>query len=159
MPELLEGWGVEQNQYHAFTVYEHSLRACDAAPAGAARATPGGAAARRRQPRTKEGPHFYGHEKVGADMTRALLKRLRFGGDLVDRVTGLVANHMYTTADAVSDAGVRRFIKRVGPENVDDLFELRHADVEATGLPPHDGGENQRFEARVRGYVGGRPRP
>ncbi len=47
-------------------------------------------------------------------MTRALLERLRFGGDLVDRVTGLVANHMYTTADAVSDAGIRRFIRRVG---------------------------------------------
>ena len=154
MPELLEGWAVEQNQYHAYSVYEHSLRACDAAPQEPLELRLAALLHDVGKPRTKEGPHFYGHEKVGADMTRTLLERLRFGGDLVDRVTGLVANHMYTTADAISDAGIRRFIRRVGPDNVDDLFALRHADVEATGLPPHDGGENERFEARVRGVLG-----
>jgi len=32
LPELAEGWNVDQNQYHAHTVYYHSLYTCDAAP-------------------------------------------------------------------------------------------------------------------------------
>lgn len=153
MPELLEGWEVEQNQYHAYSVYYHSLRACDAAPPDlvlrlAALLHDVG------KPRTKEGPHFYGHQQVGEQMTRALLGRLRFGGDVIDRVAGLVANHMYSTADVITDAGIRRFIRRVGAANVQDLFALREADVKATGLPPHGAGENERFEARVAAALG-----
>ena len=148
MPELLEGWQVEQNQFHAHTVYYHSLQACDAAPPDlvlrlAALLHDVG------KPRTKEGPHFYGHQQVGEGMARQLLGRLRFSGDVIDRVARLIANHMYSTADVITDAGIRRFIRRVGPAHVDDLFKLRHADVIASGLPPHDHGENERFERRV----------
>jgi putative nucleotidyltransferase with HDIG domain len=69
MPELLEGWGVEQNQYHAYTVYYHSLRAVDEAQPDltvrlAALLHDVG------KPRTKEGPHFYGHQQVGEKMAR-----------------------------------------------------------------------------------------
>ena len=149
MPELLEGWAIDQNQYHAFTVYQHSLRACDEAQPElvlrlAALLHDVG------KPRTKEGPHFYGHEKVGAEMARALLERLRFSGDVVERVSRLVALHMYTTVDEISDAGVRRFIRRAGVPNLGDLFALRHADIRATGLPPRDEDQNRLFEARIQ---------
>jgi tRNA nucleotidyltransferase (CCA-adding enzyme) len=148
MPELLEGWEVEQNQYHAYTVYYHSLRAVDeATPELAVRL----AALLHdvAKPRTKEGPHFYGHQQVGEKMARAMLERLRFPGDTVDLVCKLILNHMYSTADVITDAGIRRFIRRVGPGNLAALFALRHADIRASGIPPHDGGENERFEARV----------
>jgi len=148
LPETLEGWAVEQNEFHAFTVYYHSLRTCDEAPPDlvlrlSALLHDVG------KPRTKEGPHFYGHERVGAEMARALLERLRFSGEVVDRVTRLVARHMYTTVDAISDAGIRRFIRRVGSEHLADLFAVRHADIRATGLAPRDEEQNRRFEARV----------
>lgn len=152
MPELLEGWEVEQNQYHAYTVYYHSLRAVDEAPPDltvrlAALLHDVG------KPATKEGPHFYGHQQVGEKMARAMLERLRFPGDTVDRVCKLIVNHMYSTADVMTDAGIRRFIRRVEPSNLDDLFALRHADIRASGIPPHDGGENERFEARVAAMI------
>ena len=149
MPELLEGWAIEQNQYHAFTVYYHSLHACDeAGPDLVLRL--GALLHDVAKPRTKEGPHFYGHEKIGAQMAHALLERLRFPGEVADRVSRLVALHMYTTVDEIGDAGVRRFIRRVGLPNLDDLFGLRHADIRATGLAPRDEDQNRRFEARVR---------
>ncbi|MBV8280729.1 MAG: HD domain-containing protein [Candidatus Eremiobacteraeota bacterium] len=156
MPELLEGWQIEQNQFHAYSVYEHALHAVDAAPPDlvlrlAALLHDVG------KPRTKEGPHFYGHQQVGEAMARSLLTRLRFGGDVIERVARLIANHMYSTADVITDAGVRRFIRRVGRANVGDLFALRRADIVASGLPPHDGGENQRFEARVAAMLGTAP--
>ncbi len=152
LPELLEGWQVEQNEYHAYTVYEHSLRCCDAASPDltlrlAALLHDVG------KPRTKEGPHFYGHEFVGEAMARAAMARLRFPGDTADRVAHLVKNHMYSAVDALTDAAIRRFIRRVGPETVDDLFALRHADALATGLPRRGADENERFELRVKAAI------
>jgi len=149
LPEVAEGWEVDQNQYHAYSVYYHSLYCCDAAPRElvvrlAALFHDVG------KPRTKAGPHFYNHQFVGADMTRAALSRLRFPNDLVDRVCQLVSQHMYSAGDELTDAAVRRFIRRVGPGNVGELFALRHADVAATGLEPRAELENARFEARVR---------
>jgi len=155
LPELAEGWNVDQNQYHAHTVYYHSLYTCDAAPSElvlrlAALFHDVG------KPRTKDGPHFYNHQIVGAEMTRQALSRLRFSNDVVDRVCRLVAQHMYSAVDELTDAAVRRFIRRVGLENVDALFALRHADVAATGLAPRSLEENARFEKRVRLQIEGR---
>lgn len=156
MPELLEGWEIDQNQFHAYTVYYHGLRACDAAPPDLVLRF-AGLLHDVGKPRTKEGPHFYGHQQVGEGMARQLLNRLRFSGDVVDRVARLIANHMYSTSDVITEAGVRRFIRRVGPAHVDDLFALRRADVVASGLPPHDHGENARFEARVAAELHAHP--
>lgn len=149
LPELLEGWGVDQNEYHAFTVYYHSLAACDAAPPDLALRL---AALLHdvAKPRTKEGPHFYRHEIVGEEMTEAALERLRFPNELVERVAGLVRNHMYNTDPAQTDAAIRRFIRRVGERSVDDLFALRAADIAATGLPERRLDDNAAFERRVR---------
>jgi len=152
LPELLEGWQVEQNEYHAYSVYEHSLRSCDAAPADlelrlAALLHDVG------KPRTKEGPHFYRHEFVGEAMARSALERLRFPRDTVERVAHLIKNHMYSSIDAMTDAAVRRFIRRVGPDRVAILFALRRADVAATGLPARDREQNGRFEQRVKAAI------
>ena len=152
LPELLEGWGVDQNVFHRYSVYHHSLQSCDQAPRELAIRL---AALLHDigKPRTKEGPHFYRHEFVGADMAREALNRLRFPMEVVDRAAHLIAHHMYAIDDEISDAGVRRFIRRVGPQNVDELFALRHADRLATGLPLKDGGQNERFEARVHAQL------
>lgn len=156
LPELLEGWNVEQNEFHKYSVYEHSLVCCDAAPKTlalrlAALLHDAG------KPRTKEGPHFYRHEIVGEKMARAALTRLRFPNDLIDRVCGLIANHMYNSDEGLSDAAIRRFIRRVGTDRVDDMFELRHADVEASGLEPRNPEQQARFEARVHAQIASAP--
>ena len=148
LPELMEGWQVDQNEYHRYTVYYHSLMACDNAPKDvtlrlAALLHDVG------KPRTKDGPHFYRHEFVGEMMAREALGRLRFSGDVIDRVTHLVANHMYNSGDELTDPAIRRFINRVGKDEIDALFALRRADVVASGLTPRDEAQQARFEARV----------
>jgi tRNA nucleotidyltransferase (CCA-adding enzyme) len=156
LPELMEGWQVEQNEFHRHTVYYHSLRCCDAAERSlivrlAALLHDVG------KPRTKEGPHFYRHEYVGETMARAALVRLRFPSDVIDRVCHLVANHMYAADDTLTEAAIRRFIRRVKKEYVDDLFALRHADVIASGLPPRDLDGQSRFEHRVKAEIAAKP--
>jgi putative nucleotidyltransferase with HDIG domain len=154
MPELLEGWGVEQNEFHRYTVYEHALKACDAAPREltlrlAALLHDVG------KPRTKEGSHFYRHEIVGEDMVKAMLGRLRFPNDVTHDVAHLTRHHMFNSDDELTDAAIRRFIHRVGAAYVEPLFQLRKADIKASGLPERKPAELERFAARVHRELGG----
>ena len=154
MPELLEGWAVEQNEFHRFTVYYHALETCDAAPRDlvlrlAALLHDAG------KPATKSGPHFYRHEIVGEEMAKKLLTRLRFSGEVVDRVTHLVRHHMFNSDDSLTDAAVRRFIHRVGADRVEQLFALRRADITASGLPERNPAELERFAGRVHRELAG----
>jgi len=38
--------------------------------------------------------HFYGHEKIGAEMARVILQRLRFPGKQIDEIAACVLHHM-----------------------------------------------------------------
>src|SRR5581483_3296715 len=108
------------------------------------------------KPRTKDGPHFYRHEQVGADMTHAMLERLRFSNDVVDRVTHLVRQHMYVGDPQLSDPALRRLIRRIGPDNLERQFAVRAADIAGSGLPKRDD-SNERFQSRVYAELERRP--
>jgi putative nucleotidyltransferase with HDIG domain len=146
-PEILEGEGVDQNEWHAYDVYRHNLETLDATPPDltlrlAAILHDVG------KPRTKDGPHFYQHEHVGADMAAAMLERFRFPGEIVATVEHLVRQHMYAADPEAQPKAIRRFINRIGPERLDQLFALRHADIVGSGLPKRSD-DNERFQARV----------
>ena len=142
IPELLEGYGVGQNKHHIYTVWEHNLRALKYAVdknydfnirMGALLHDVG-------KPRSKrgDGPDstFYAHEIIGGKMTFQIMTRLCFPKDVTDQVTHLVRYHLfYYNVGEVSEAGVRRFLSRVGPENVDDLIKIREADRIGSGVP------------------------
>jgi poly(A) polymerase len=75
--------------------------------------------------------HFFGHERVGADMARRTLRRLTQERNLVKRVSRLVELHLRPAGyDDVSwtDSAVRRLMVEVGDE-LDDLLDLTAADV------------------------------
>ena len=155
-PELIEGVGVEQNEWHAYDVWHHAMATVDATPPGDALLASSRLAARRRQARTKDGPHFYRHEIVGAEMARSMLERFRFSNETVGRVERLVRQHMFATDESMSDAAVRRFVRRIGVDNTEHLFALRDADVRGSGLPER-GDHNRRFAARVRDEIARKP--
>lgn len=148
-PELLEGVGVEQNEWHAYDVWRHLLETVDASPVGDLSVRLSALLHDVGKPRTKEGPHFYRHELVGADMTTEMLDRFRFPASVVRTAQHLVRQHMYSTDPELSDAAIRRFIRRIGPADIERMFALRHADIAGSGLPKR-GDHNERFEARVR---------
>jgi tRNA nucleotidyltransferase (CCA-adding enzyme) len=137
VPELLEGVGMEQNRHHAYTVYEHTLRTLDAAPREKPLVRLAALLHDVAKPRTRrevdgEGT-FYDHQNVGAAMSDAILERLRFSRSDRNRVTRLVREHMFHYTPEWSDAAVRRFLRRVGLDTVEDLFALRRADDHAHG--------------------------
>lgn len=142
VPELAEGIGVSQNKHHIYEVFEHNVRALEYAAAkdfslelrlaslfhdvGKPKAKRG------------EGPDatFYGHQVIGERIAVKALDRLRFPKDIIGKVALLVREHMFVyDPDVVTEAGVRRLIRRVGKENVDDLLLLREADRIGSGVP------------------------
>ncbi len=60
--------------------------------------------------------------------------RLRFSNNDIKLVTHLIRNHMFHYTYLWTDGAVRRFIRKVGLDNLDSLFELRRADRIGNGL-------------------------
>jgi tRNA nucleotidyltransferase (CCA-adding enzyme) len=156
LPEIAEGIGVEQNEFHAYDVYRHSLATLDATPPGDLVLRLAALLHDVAKPRTKDGPHFYRHEIVGEELAREILPRLRFSSDVVQTVAALVRHHMYAADPALAAATIRRFVRRVGVENLNRQFALRSADVIGSGLPKR-GANNEQFERRVAEIVAERP--
>lgn len=155
-PELLEGVGVEQNEWHAYDVWRHNLETMDATPPGDTILRLAALLHDVGKPRTKEGGHFYRHESVGAQMASEMLSRLRFPKEAISSVERLVLHHMYNQDPELSDAAIRRFIRRIGPTQLARQFAIRAADIAGSGLPKRDD-SNERFEARVWAEVARKP--
>lgn len=140
LPELEEGVGVAQNLHHKYEIYDHNLRSLRRCPSRKLDVRLAALLHDVGKARTKRGEGyratFHGHEHVGARMTRAILKRLRYPREIVDRTTLLVDQHMfYYDVEEVTEASVRRLIRRVGIENMKDLIDLRIADRLGSGVP------------------------
>ena len=64
------------------------------------------------------------HARVGAEMAEAILTRLKLSNDERARVTALIRHHVPGYTPDWTDAGVRRWIRRITPELAPDLYEL-----------------------------------
>lgn len=140
-PELLESVGCEQNRYHAFDVWGHAMSCLDAAPQApvlrvAALLHDVGKPRSRAFSEKTDDYTFYEHERIGAEMVEPMLSRLRFSNEERQRVTALVRHHLICYDSSWSDAAVRRWIRRVTPELLEDLYLLNEADVRGKGRDP-----------------------
>ena len=93
---------------------------------------------RKKKNKKGDGPDstFYNHEVVGAKMTAKILERLKFPKKFIEKVMLLVRYHLfYYNVEEVTESSVRRLVKNVGPENIDDLLEIRIADRKGSGVP------------------------
>ena len=152
VPELQACVGVAQNRYHAYDVYRHTLETVRAAVARrrvrwSALGHDLGKPMTRAEREDGEGT-FYGHAQVGAEITDRLLDRLRFSRVERQAIVHLVREHLFDYTSDWSDAAVRRFLRRVGEEHLEDLFALREADIAGTGLPG-DTSSMRALQARI----------
>jgi len=144
IPELEEGIGVEQKGSHIYTVWEHNLRALKH---GADRNWPLhvklaallhdiSKPQTRRNSKEKNKYTFYGHDVVGAKVTKKILERLKFPKKTASKVSKLVRYHMFfSDIDTITLSAVRRIVRNVGPENVWDLMKVRACDRIGMGKP------------------------
>lgn len=132
-PELLEGVGMEQNKWHSFTVWRHGMACMDACVGdpvlriAALLHDVGKPRTRAFSDKTKDWT-FYEHDRVGAEIADPICHRLKFSNDERARIVALVRHHLFHY-DRWSDAAVRRWIRRVGKDRIEDLFRLNEADL------------------------------
>ena len=136
IPELLEGRGClqsDQRGFHDFDVLDHLYYACDGAPASKLNVRLAALFHDIGKPASKriidENITFYNHEKIGAQITQEIMIRLKFPNAVIDDVCHLIREHMFNYTPDWTVPAVRRFIIRVGHEHLDDLFDLRLADM------------------------------
>ena len=135
--------------FHKFDVLDHLFYACDGAPSeklnvrlAALFHDIGKPAAKRIQEEEvidgykSDGSMkkiktitFYNHEKYSTEITKKIMIRLKFSNEMINNVCHLVKEHMFHYEETWTDAAVRRFIIRVKPECMEDLFDLRLADM------------------------------
>ncbi len=136
-PEFEAGIGCDQKGAHIYDVYDHLLHALQhAADKGfsldvrlAALFHDIGKPATRRYDRSKDKYTFFGHEVVGARITKKVLERLKFSRETIDLVTNLVRNHMFfSDTEQITLSAVRRIIQKVSPEHIWQLMEVRECD-------------------------------
>ncbi len=142
IPELLEGYKVDQSKHHIYDCYTHYIYSLDYA-------------VRRNfnfyvrmaalfhdigKPRVKKGKGekatFYNHEVVGARMTKKILERLKFKKEDIEKISLLVRYHLfYYNVGEVSESSVRRLLRKVGKENIEELLQVRMSDRIGSGVP------------------------
>jgi tRNA nucleotidyltransferase (CCA-adding enzyme) len=144
LPDLERSVDIEQNRSHIYTVYEHLVRSLQHAADSNFSLEVRLAALFHdiSKPETRRVSHetgevtFYGHEVVGARVTKKALEWLKFPNDVVEKVTTLVRWHMFfSDPDKISLSAVRRMIANVGEENIWDLINVRICDRIGSGKP------------------------
>ena len=155
-PELAAQRGIPQNKIAGEDLWDHTLRTVDAAPAGRRVVRLAALLHDVGKPDTLADGRFHHHDAVGARMTEVILRRLRSSRPTIEAVAHLVRHHMFTVDPDATDVAVRRFIRRIGRDSVDDLFELRRADDVGSGLSPDDPA-TVTFRARVEAQIAARP--
>ena len=156
-PELMEMVGVTQNEFHAYPVWDHTLVALGNLSVDASLTLRLATLFHDvGKPRTKgvgdDGRvHFYGHQEVGAEITRRWMTRLKFSNDEIAAVSLLVAQHMRIGEYKANwtDSAVRRLLRDLGPQ-LDDLFAIHRVDVSALGPDYQDISRAEELQVRMK---------
>lgn len=164
IPEVDAMVGQQQNRHHAYQVWEHTLEVVRLTPPAPllrlaallhdvgkpATAEAKDDACRRCGKRSVDHIYdttdhameaeysFIDHEVVGAEMSEKICQRLKLSNADVEYVRTLVRQHLFYYDRSWSDAAVRRFLKRVPLEWLDDLFWLCRADRLGHGIHEED---------------------
>src|SRR2546426_10841200 len=131
-PELEVAKTIPQDKAVAQDVFEHSLATADATPDDLVLRL-AGLLHDIGKPATFADGHFHQHEFVGEAKAREILRRWRYDKDTIAQVTHLIRNHMFWYQTEWTGSAVRRFVRKVGLENIPALFALRKADNIGSG--------------------------
>ena len=132
LPELERAVDIDQAGHHTKDVWHHSLDSMQNCPTknpivrlAALIHDVGKPIAFRRQ---NGKITFYGHEVVGGRIAKQIATRLHLSNKDAERLFILVRYHMFAYDSHMTDAAIRRFIRKVGLENINDMMALRIGD-------------------------------
>src|SRR3990167_2621563 len=100
---------------------------------------------------TKEGIRtFYNHEVIGARMARDIANRLHISKQERERLFKLVRWHQFSVNENQTDSALRRFIRNIGVENIENMMDLRVGDRLGGGLQRPESWRLKLFRQRLK---------
>lgn len=154
IPELKESWLFSQyHPSHQYTVLTHTFEALRYAPASLTvrlAVLLHDVGKPRCFSRGEDGRgHFYGHNRLGAEMAEHILRRLHYRNSLIRNVAALIREHMLDLH--MGPGGMRRLVARLGRELAPDLLALRMADflAHSTEIVRQDIDDYEEFHRRL----------
>jgi len=137
MPELLPGVGMGQKGHHIYDVWDHELEAlnnCQSKNPVTRLACLLHDVGKPAVMKEINGERtFYNHEVVGSRIAVKIGKRLKLSNKELEQLFILVRWHMFTVEDTQTDKAVRRFIRNVTPEYLEEMIALRRSDRLGSG--------------------------
>ena len=157
IPELGKGKGISQvrpGRHHVSDVFTHnieSLKHCPSRDPIVRLATLLHDVGKPYVRSEDEQGHviFYNHEVKGAQIAYEICDRLRLSKKQRDKIVTLIRWHMFTVDEKITDSAVRRFIRRVGVDNVADMMDLRIGDRLGGGTQVAESWRLKKFKERV----------
>lgn len=157
LPELLEGVGVSQvrpGRHHTTDVFTHNMLSLKFCPSKDPIVRFTTLLHDVGKPKVKGEDQeglviFHNHEIVGTRIAKDICDRLKFSKKDRDKVVTLIRWHMFTVDEKSTDAAIRRFIRRVGIENIQDMLDLRVADRLGSGTKTAESWRLKLFKERV----------
>jgi len=137
LPELERAFGVPQKSPHRHHIYDvgtHSVMSLHHCPSTdplvrfATLTHDIGKPTVFHKDETSQIITFYNHEVIGASIVKNIALRLNFSKKDRDKLVTLVRWHQFTVDEHQTDNTLRRFIRRVGKENLKDILDLRIGD-------------------------------
>jgi len=139
LPEMERTVGVVQAGHHTKDVWHHSIDAMGACPSKdpivrlATLIHDSGKPIAFRQDQGKI--TFYGHEVISGKIAKKIGQRLHLSNHDQERLYILTRYHMFAYDTNMTDAAIRRFVRKVGIENIKDMMRLRVGDRVGGGSP------------------------
>lgn len=157
LPELLEGIGVSQvrpGRHHKTDVFTHNVLALKYCPSINPIVKFATLLHDVGKPKVatkdKEGfVIFHNHEIVGSRIASDICERLKFSKKEKEKIVTLIRWHMFSVNENLTDAGIRRFIRRIGVDNVSDMMDLRVGDRLGGGTQTAESWRLKLFKKRV----------
>ncbi|MDO8609423.1 MAG: HD domain-containing protein, partial [bacterium] len=79
---------------------------------------------------------FYNHEVAGTFIVSKIADRLKLSNKQKEKLVRLVKYHQFTVTELQTDNAVRRFIREIGKEYLQDMLDIRTADRIGSGATP-----------------------
>jgi len=137
LPEVTKGYGMKQKGHHLWNVWKHSVLTVKYCPSIDPLVKLAALLHDVGKPvvvKDIDGERtFYNHEVIGASIARNIGQRLRLANKDLDRLTRLVRWHQFSVSEKQTNKAVKRFIRHVGKENIDDMLDLRTGDRLGSG--------------------------
>jgi len=137
IPELLDGYGMTQKGHHIDDVWTHNLKTLDNCSSNNPVTKLAALLHDVGKPKSMIGEGedrtFHNHEIIGSRIAVSIGKRLRLSNKELEQLFKLVRWHMFTVQTTQTDKAVRRFIRNVTPEYIDEMISMRRADRLGSG--------------------------